>query len=102
MIDGMPMTEIWLDDMPRPRKTLRRKIRDWKERNQIIEDMQRGLYTVTETVRRLDEHSKPGGDERSHVFSCRNGYAPCRCPFKFDTAKYVPLEAPRDDESQAW
>lgn len=68
-----------------------RRFQDWRERDEIIEDLQRGRYTVGETLRRLDQHAQPGGSERVHVFSCRNGFLACRCPFKFDRTELVSL-----------
>lgn len=71
--------------------TLRNRVSFWKERDQIIQDMQIGLYTAAQTMKRLEAHRLPGGRERVHVFSCRNGYAPCHCPFAFDRQDLVPL-----------
>jgi len=77
--------------------SLRRNVglRFWRERAEIISDMQGGFFTVAETMRRLEEHAKPGGSERRHRFSCRNGFLTCQeahCPFLFDRHNLVPLE----------
>lgn len=70
---------------------VKRSVQFHRERDEIIADMQKGLYTVSETMRRLEEHKKPGGSERRHRFTCREGILPCNCPFKFDVAKWRPL-----------
>lgn len=65
----------------------RRRIANWRERGEIIQDMQDGRFTVAETIWRLEQHAKPGGGERRHVFSCRNGFLTCaqaHCPYEFD------------------
>jgi len=82
-------------------KRIRRSFAFWAERDQILDDLQQGRHGVAETVRRLQEHARPGGRERAHVWSCREGYAPCRCPFKFDMAGYVPLVETRPEPMMA-
>lgn len=70
---------------------LLRRYQNWKERDQIIKDMLQGKYDSKKTMWRLEQHAKPGGSEREHVFSCTAWALPCQCPFKFDRQDLVPL-----------
>lgn len=71
--------------------SLRRRFQNWKERDQIIRDMQQGKYDHKQTMWRLEQHAKPGGSERDHVWSCKQGFVPCSCPFLFDQQDLVTL-----------
>lgn len=82
---------------------LRRSLAFWQERNRIIKEMQDGEFTAIQTVHRLQQHAKPGGRERLHVWSCRQGFAECKCPYRFDVdpKKYTSLKAAYDFAEEA-
>lgn len=73
-------------------RAAQRRFMNWRERDQIIKDMLDGKYDHRQTMWRLEQHAKPGGSEREHVFSCSAGWMDCHCPFKFDRQDLVSLQ----------